>query len=276
MAIDESKSENNESLNPDVVRIELMGVEVDVLTEQELIGHITDALNQSIGGWVVTANLDILRRATRQADFRQLLLEADVVTADGMPLVWASCLQGTPLPARVTGSSLVWTLSEAAAIHRRSIFLIGGAPGAAQGARQALERRFGALRITGTCCPPLGFDQDEQQLNDIKTVVIKARPDIIYVALGSPKQERLIRYLRPALPSAWWLGVGASLSFLSGQVSRSPIWVQKVGLEWLYRLIQEPRRLAKRYLVTGLPFAIQVLFDSSRKRCWMFKMKQSS
>lgn len=239
--------------------IRLMGVRIHAVTQQEAIDHILDELDAGRGGWVITPNLDHLRRACRDATYRELLEEGDLVLADGMPLVWASRLQGTPLPHRVAGSTLVGLLADAAAARGRSLYLLGGAPGAAEAAAEALRGRNPQLRIVGTHCPAIGFERDEQQMKILQDQLRLAQPDIVYVALGSPKQERLIRQVRGDLPGAWWLGVGISLSFLGGQVRRAPRWAQKIGLEWLHRLSQEPGRLAKRYLVEGIPFAMRLL-----------------
>ncbi|HEX7008615.1 MAG TPA: WecB/TagA/CpsF family glycosyltransferase [Phycisphaeraceae bacterium] len=248
-------------------RVTLAGVAFDAVTEPQCVGWIMDQLAAGRGGWVITPNLDHLRRAQRDQEFRRWLLEeADLVVADGMPLVWASRLQGTPLPERVAGSSLVSTLAQAAAGAGRSLFLLGGSPGAAQAAAEVLRSRYPGLIIAGTACPPIGFENDPQQMDELRQMLKEAKPDIVYMALGSPKQERLIRLLRGEQPGAWWLGVGISLSFLCGQVRRAPRWMQRVGLEWLHRLVQEPRRLARRYLLDGIPFALYLLGGAALQR----------
>jgi N-acetylglucosaminyldiphosphoundecaprenol N-acetyl-beta-D-mannosaminyltransferase len=180
-----------------------------------------------------------------------------------MPLIWASRLQGTPLPARVAGSDLIWSLTERAAREGCSVFLLGGNPGAAEAAAAEFTRRFPALRVAGHYCPPVGFENDPVQAAAIDAMLAAARPDIVYVGLGAPKQERLITRLRPLLPAAWFLGIGISFSFVTGEVRRAPRWMQVAGLEWAHRLVQEPRRLAKRYLVHGLPFAAKLLAVSA-------------
>jgi N-acetylglucosaminyldiphosphoundecaprenol N-acetyl-beta-D-mannosaminyltransferase len=196
------------------------------------------------------------------------------VVADGMPLVWASRLQGTPLPARVAGSDLVWSLTAEAALRDRSVFLLGGAPGAGDAAQERLRTNYPGARFTGTWCPPMGFEYDAAEIEKVRRLIAQARPDIVYVALGFPKQERLIAYLRSEFTSTWFLGVGFSLSFIAQQTARAPDWMIRVGLEWLHRLGQEPRRLAKRYLVQGLPFAVRLFAHSLRvrvtrpKRAW--------
>lgn len=239
--------------------VSLMGVRFDALDEGQVIQRVIDALALGQGGWVITSNLDHLRRSRIDTDFHSMLSEANMVVADGMPLLWAARIQGTPLPDRVTGSSLVSTLARAASKAGRSLYLFGGDPGAAEGAARQLRSRWPELRIAGCCCPPVGFEHDLEQAGRITDALVTARPDIVYVALGSPKQERLIRKLRHRLPSAWWIGVGISLGFLSGQVHRAPRWMQRAGLEWAHRLVQDPPRLAGRYLVYGLPFAGRLL-----------------
>ena len=239
--------------------IELHGVTLHAVTEPQAIRHVLDELASGRGGVVVTPNLDHLRRCVRDLHFGALVAEADLVVADGMPLVWASRIQGTPLPERVAGSNLISTLSAGAAERGRSIFLLGGAEGTAEGAAKVLHERHPHLRIVGTYCPRLGFEKNPKLMAEMVQQLTAAQPDIVFVALGSPKQEQLIAKLRLSLPNAWWLGVGVSFSFLTGDVKRAPLWMQKYGIEWVHRLVQEPRRLFKRYLLVGVPFAARLL-----------------
>ena len=243
----------------------LNGVKLHAVTESQVIKHVLDELDQSHGGVVVTPNLDHLRRYCRDLSFGALIAEADLIVADGMPLVWASRLQRTPLPERVPGSTLITSLSVSAGARGRSVFLLGGDPGTAEGAARVLAQRYPAIKIAGTHFPPFGFEKSQKEMGTIIQKLSEARPDIVYVALGSPKQEKLIARLRPILPGAWWIGVGNSFSFLAGHVRRAPMWMQGVGLEWLHRLGQEPRRLFKRYLVVGVPFAATLLGKSALK-----------
>jgi N-acetylglucosaminyldiphosphoundecaprenol N-acetyl-beta-D-mannosaminyltransferase len=230
------------------------------------VDRITSALSQGQGGWVITPNLDILRKAHRSADSRALFATADLVLADGMPLVWASRLQGTPLPERVPGSDLVWSLPARAARLGASVFLLGGAPGTAERAAERLVERYPDLEIAGTLSPRLGFERDPAEVEAVLAAVRLADPRVVLVGLGFPKQEHLISRLRPICPRAWFLGVGISLAFLSEDVRRAPPWLQVVGLEWVHRLSQEPARLARRYLVDGLPFAVQLFAHAARNR----------
>ncbi len=246
--------------------IALMGLRLHRVTEAQAIAHILAELAAERGGWVVTPNLDHLRRFTQDVQVRQLYATANLSLADGMPLIWASRIRGTPLPGRVPGSGLIWSLSAAAAHAGRSLYFLGGEPGSAEAAAAVLRNRYPNVRITGTDCPPMGFEQSESAMQSLIDRVVSADPDIVYVALGSPKQEWLIGQIHHHLPRAWWLGVGISFSFVAGHVRRAPVWMQRTGLEWLHRLWQEPRRLARRYLVHGLPFAARLLAWSALNR----------
>ena len=239
--------------------VDLRGVRVHAVTEADCVRHIISELDAARGGMVVTPNLDHLHRCLHDLTFAALVSEAELVVADGMPLVWAARLQGTPLPERVAGSNLIASLSAAAAANGRKVFFLGGAPTTAEGAAKVLSERFPGLKVVGTACPTPGFEKDPARMAELIQTVCAARPDIVFVALGSPKQERLIVRLRPLLPQTWWLGVGISFSFLCGDVRRAPVWMQKTGLEWLHRLLQEPRRLFHRYIVVGVPFAASLL-----------------
>jgi N-acetylglucosaminyldiphosphoundecaprenol N-acetyl-beta-D-mannosaminyltransferase len=244
----------------------LMGVCLTSLSEQETVQHVLDDLDHGTGGWVCPVNLDVMRQVDASADVRDLVAGADLLVADGMPLVWASHVRGAPLPERVAGSALVHSLSAAAARHRRSVFLLGGNPGAAAAAAQLLAEQEPGLPIAGTLCPPMGFENDAAELSQIESALLETRPDIVFVGLGFPKQDRLVAHLRPLLPQTWFLSCGISFSFVSGEIVRAPTIVQRLGLEWLHRMFQEPRRLARRYLLDGLPFLARMLASALRER----------
>lgn len=247
-------------------RVDVMGLPVARVSETAAIRAVLQGLRARRGGWICPANLDVLRQVVAAPEIRSIVEQADLVVADGMPLVWASRLQRAPLPERVAGSSLIETLSGAAAPAGASIFLLGGDPGVAAAAGVRLAEANPGLRIAGTLCPPLGFERSAGELRRIRDALTRARPDVVFVALGFPKQERLILSLRPLLPDAWFVSCGISLSYVTGDVTRPPRWLQRLGGEWLYRLAQEPRRLGRRYLVDGLPFMGQLLASAVRHR----------
>jgi N-acetylglucosaminyldiphosphoundecaprenol N-acetyl-beta-D-mannosaminyltransferase len=243
--------------------VRVAGVDFDALSEQQVVARIIGDSDDGRGGWVVTPNIDICRRLRHDPAARELVSGASLVVADGMPLVWASRLRGDPLPERVAGASLIFTLSAAAAASGKSVYLLGGEPGVPRRAADALIRRYRSLLVAGTCAPPFGFDRRPGEIEAIAAKLAQAKPDIVFVGLGFPKQERLIAALAPGLPAAWFIGCGAAIPFAAGALPRAPHWMHPLGLEWIFRLISEPRRLVRRYLVDDLPFALRLLATSA-------------
>jgi N-acetylglucosaminyldiphosphoundecaprenol N-acetyl-beta-D-mannosaminyltransferase len=242
------------------------GLNFDPVSEEQVVSRIIQDLKDGHGGWVVPANIDVCRQASRDPAARELVSGASLVVADGMPLVWGARLRGDPLPERVTGSSLIFTLTAAATENGRSIYLLGGRPGVPEQAAVELTRQCPGLLVAGTDAPPLGFDRQPGELAAVRARLQEARPDIVYVGLGFPKQERVIVALAPGLPAAWFVGCGAAIPFAAGALPRAPRWMQRLGLEWLYRLISEPRRLFRRYVLVDLPFAVRLLIMSALAR----------
>ena len=244
----------------------MMGIRLAAVTESEAVAAIVEAAVAERGHWTITANLDHLRRYRCEPLVKELFADADMIVADGTPLVWASMVAGTPLPERVAGSTMIWALSEAASRRGASIFLLGGNPGVADRAAQILTERFDGLEIAGTLCPPLGFERDEEEIRQIERRIEETKPQIVLVALGFPKQDLLIRRLRRVAPHVSFMGVGIGLSFVAGDVARAPDWTHKLGMEWLYRLAHEPRRLVRRYVIQGMPFALRLMGSAALRR----------
>ncbi|SEG73555.1 N-acetylglucosaminyldiphosphoundecaprenol N-acetyl-beta-D-mannosaminyltransferase [Nonomuraea solani] len=236
------------------------------LSEADVADHVTRGWQDGTGGSIVTANVDIVRAATRDPRLAELVAGAELVVADGMPVVWAARIAGLRMPDRVTGASLVFTLTERAAREGRSVFLLGGEPGVAQMAGEVLAARYPGLRVAGSYAPPFGFDQDPGGMEKTVVTVRTAAPDLVLVGLGFPKQERVIAALRPGLPHAWYLGCGAGIPMAAGHFRRAPRALQHVGGEWLFRLALEPRRLVRRYLRDDLPFAFGLLAGAAWRR----------
>ncbi|PZG03146.1 glycosyltransferase [Nonomuraea aridisoli] len=235
------------------------GVAVDAVAEYDVVRWVEAALEAGRGGRIVTPNVDICRAVARDSTLRELVRSAEIVVADGMPLVWAARLLGRPVPERVTGADLLWSLSGLAARRGWPVHLLGGPPGAAAGAASTLSRRFPGLRVSGVSAPPYGFDATAEGRARVRREVVAARPRIVFVGLGFPRQDRLADELREDLPDAWFLGCGAAIAFAAGTLPRAPEWMRRAGLEWAFRLACEPRRLTRRYLVNDLPFAARLL-----------------
>ena len=247
-------------------RVLVAGLGFDRLTERQVINQVLGALSQGRGGWIATPNIDICQAAQRDLGLARLLRTASLVVPDGMPLLWAARLRGEQLPERVTGSSLIFTLSAAAARAGRSVYLLGGPPGVPERAADRLRQRYPDLIVAGCYAPPWGFERSGEGVQAVRRRLVAARPDIVFVGLGCPKQERLIAAVGPHLPTAWYLGCGAAIPLAAGTVRRAPRWMQQAGLEWLFRLLSEPRRLFHRYVVADLPFAVRLLAASATER----------
>lgn len=231
------------------------------LTLAEAAHRIRSGLDRGRGGIVVTPNVDILRQSSRNPEMLALINNSDLVLADGFPVILASKIQGTPLKERVAGSDLTSLLLSSASKECDRIMLLGGSPGVAARLAASLRARSPELAVLDYC-PPFGFERSESEVLHIGEVVKDFGPTLIFVALGFPKQERLISCLREYAPSAWWLGIGISLSFMTGDVPRAPRLLQKAGLEWIHRLLSEPRRLFRRYIIHDVPFCIRMLASS--------------
>jgi N-acetylglucosaminyldiphosphoundecaprenol N-acetyl-beta-D-mannosaminyltransferase len=242
----------------------LDGTPVDPVTAEQAVRCVVEAGGRGEGGLLVTANLDHLRQLAAGSWLGAVYADADLVVADGMPLVWASRLQGTPLPERVAGSELLWSLGAAAADAGVSVYLCGGRPGAGEATAARLGERFPGIRIAGVECPPLGFERERGAIDAMAGRIDASGAGIVLTALGSPKQELLNASLRHRLPHVWLVGVGAAFDMAGGVVPQAPVWMRRSGLEWAYRLAREPRRLFRRYVVHDAPFAVRLLAGSAR------------
>ncbi len=196
--------------------------------------------------YVITANLNYAMLTDRYPDLSPINHEAAFVVADGMPLLWAARWAGHPLPERVAGSDLIFQISERAAQKGYRVFLLGGAPGIAEEATANLVAKYPDLKVVGMESPPYR-DLTETEHAELLARIRAQNPDILLVAFGQPKGERWIHANYKTLGVPLAIQVGASLDFAAQRVKRAPHWMQKTGLEWLFRLMLEPRRLASRY-----------------------------
>lgn len=243
-------------------RVRVAGAAFDLLTHDELIDNVVAAIKRDDGGTIVTPNVDICHQISKDVPSRGFLTSASFVVPDGMPLLWAARLAGRPLVERITGSDLIYSLSRAAAANAWAIYLIGGVS-AARLAGDRLASLYPGLKVAGTYTPPARFDAMADDIEVLGKELAEAEPKIVFVGLGFPKQERLIARLIPHLPQAWFVGCGAAVPYAAGELRRAPAWMQRSGLEWVFRLVSEPRRLAGRYLRRDLPFAVALLVRSA-------------
>jgi N-acetylglucosaminyldiphosphoundecaprenol N-acetyl-beta-D-mannosaminyltransferase len=248
------------------LRVTVGGVPIDALTRSEAIQVIDDLVTRKKGGVVFTPNVDHVVEFEQNLELRDAYAAADLSLVDGMPVLWASFLLGERLPEKISGSDLALPLLAHAASRGWRVFLLGGGEGVAELAAQRLANELPSLRIAGTLGPRVDMREPPEGRERIVETVREARPDVVLVAFGAPKQELFIHEVREALAPAVLLGLGASLDFIAGTVPRAPRWMSSVGLEWLYRLGREPRRLWRRYLVRDPRFLAIVLGDLVERR----------
>ncbi|HZZ40545.1 MAG TPA: WecB/TagA/CpsF family glycosyltransferase [Acidobacteriaceae bacterium] len=215
---------------------------------------------------VAGPNAQLVTLARKDELFAEAMQQADLAVPDGMSVVIASRLLGTPIPERVTGGDLMERMCAESAHYGFRVFFLGGLPGAAEMAAFNLCRRYPGLNICGTYCPPRGFENDPAELFWIEKVLEEAQPDLLCVAFGAPKQEIWMQRHRQRLEVGVILPVGAAFDTQAGLQRRAPQWMQRNALEWLFRLIMEPRRLWRRYLIGNTQFVFLVLRQWAHQR----------
>ncbi len=227
---------------------------VDAVTLPEATDRVAASLAAGGGGAILTPNLDIVRQYCRRPQLRPVFEDAELVVVDGMPVVWALRIQGTPVPERITGTDVLWSLTAAAERQGASVMLCGGPPGAAARAADRLTKSHPALRVNALACHEFPEQPLAVQLDAVAEALVAAAPGIAYLGVPFTGQVELMTRLRQQLPGTWFVGVGSSFEFLNGDRRRAPMWLQRLGLEWTHRLVRQPR-LWRRYLLHGLPFA---------------------
>jgi N-acetylglucosaminyldiphosphoundecaprenol N-acetyl-beta-D-mannosaminyltransferase len=228
----------------------LFGIEIDALPMRGAIQRLRDwiEVDRTDCKYVVTPNVDHTVLLSENRDFLAAYRDADLILADGHPIVWASRLLGRPLPERVPGSELVPELFSAYTGNGRlRSFLLGAAEGVSARAASNIHRRWPNVEIVGVYSPPLGFEKCKLETEEILGRLALCRPDLLVVGLGAPKQEIWVHKNRRFIAAKVALCAGATIDFLAGEKTRAPIWMQKSGMEWLHRMLSEPKRLALRY-----------------------------
>jgi N-acetylglucosaminyldiphosphoundecaprenol N-acetyl-beta-D-mannosaminyltransferase len=245
--------------------VDLFGLRFHNLDLIEAVDYCEDLLRVGKKGLVIPTNVDVIVKLTGDRTFRETYERAILVVADGAPVVWASRLLGKPLKSRVCGSDLLPAICERAAQREWRVFFLGGMPGVASHAATLLTNRFPGLNVIGTYAPPFGFESSLAECQRIVTMVRTARPDILFVGLGAPKQEKWSAAHFEALGVPIIFCTGAAFDFVAGVIRRAPPWMQRIGLEWMFRLLQEPKRLWRRYLVDSLTFMPIFFLEWSHK-----------
>lgn len=235
--------------NQNADRICLLNTFIDNLTASEAADAINRLVQTEGFHYVISVNTDDIIKIHDNADLRKICNEADLVLTDGQMLVKISRWLKTPLKERVAMTDFVWNVLELARKKKYKVFLLGGRKDALAAAVQTIDRKCPGVTIAGTCSPPVGFENDGALLEEINWQIRQSNADILLVFLGCPKQNRFIYANKDKYQVPVSITMGGCVDFLAGSVKRAPQWMQRAGLEWFYRFLQEPGRLFKRYFI---------------------------
>lgn len=233
-------------------RIKFLNTYIDSLNFAEAKAAVDDLINREGYHYVVTPNSDIIVKMQDDAELKQACDEADLILTDGQMLVKISNYLGTPIKERVCMTDFVWDVFDLAIEKSYKVFLFGGKEEVLEKATQRIKEQLPNLNVVDTYSPPFGFEQDESLLSEANTRIKKSGADILIVFLGCPKQEKFIYRNRDIYQVPVSITMGGCVDFIAGNVKRAPLWMQKAGLEWFYRFMQEPRRLFRRYFIDDI------------------------
>lgn len=248
-------------------RIHLMNIMIDNLSIHESLEHIASIVNQNKKILVVTPNVDHIVKLENDSKFLKAYENAGLVLVDGTPLMWIAKWYGTPLKEKITGPRLTEKVFELASQKGFSVFILGAADGVAEIAAQKMYNKYKNCNIVGTYSPQYGFEKNEQETNKIIDIVNRSKPDFLITGMGSPKTEIFLNEHINDLDIHVAFSIGAAIDFLAGNIERCPEWINKVGLEWFYRFLKEPKRMFKRYFIDDLKiFKIALKYKKTEKK----------
>jgi N-acetylglucosaminyldiphosphoundecaprenol N-acetyl-beta-D-mannosaminyltransferase len=240
-----------------VQRVNVLGVGVSVLNLQTALATIADALGQKRKGYICVTGVHGVMEAQNNENFRAILNHAFLCTPDGMPMVWMGKIHGHSEMQRVYGPDLMLEVCAWSETNQCRHFFFGGADGVADQLAEKLKARFPKMQIVGTFTPPFR-PLNAAEEDELRERIRVAQPDILWVGLSTPKQEKFMAEFSPMLDATLTIGVGAAFDFHSGRIKQAPRWMQRSGLEWFYRLCTEPRRLARRYFRNNPLFLLKI------------------
>lgn len=250
-------------------KIRLFNIDIDPLTMHETVEKISHWIqsDEVCNHYVVTPNVDHIVNLHSNPAFKQAYAGASLIVADGRPVVLASKLLGKSLPEVVPGSDLVPAIFDYFQHQENQplrVFLLGAMPGVAEKARENIHQQWPNVNVVGLFSPNFGFEKSAEQSRQICDMVSATKADVVVFGVGAPKQELWSKQYAQHLNAKVILCVGATIDFLAGEKARAPVWVRKIGMEWLHRMMSEPKRLAKRYLVDAFIFPMLVLKEWKR------------
>ncbi len=232
-----------------MARMKFMNTEIDNLTMQETLQAINQLIQENKSAYVVTPNVDHIVQLETNRELQEVYKNAALILTDGKPLLWIANWYGTPIKEKISGSDLFPLLCNMAAAKGYKMFFLGAAEGVAKRAAENLTMKYKGLQVVGTYSPPFGFENNKNEMDKIKNMIKASTPDNPFVGLGCPKQEKFMYHHCKELGVPISFGLGASFDFEAGNIKRAPRWMANHGLEWLFRITQDPKRMAKRYLV---------------------------
>ena len=243
-------------------RFSVLGVGVEAVQIPEVVAQMEEWIKEKAACHSIAATgMHGIVEAQRDSSFEEILNATDLVVPDGMPLVWLGRRRGYNLPRRVYGPELMLAFCEQTQEKSYRHFFYGGEPGVAEQLAKSLNRRFPAMQVAGTYSPPFR-PMSKEENEEIVAMISHAAPDVLWVGLGTSKQERWMHEHKNRLNVPVLVGVGAAFDLLSGRKKQAPRWMREHGLEWLFRLCREPRRLWRRYLIYGAQFVLYVALES--------------
>ena len=231
-------------------RIEMMGCLIDNLSMEETLQRIEAFIRSGLPHQHAAVNADKLRKASKDPELRRVINECALINVDGVPVVWASRLLGKPLKERVAGIDLFEFLVERAAERGWRVFFLGAQEEIVQAVKALYEKRFPRLQVAGY---RNGYWRSEEEASVVR-LIADSRPDLLFVAISSPKKEQFLGRYQAEMRVPFAMGVGGSFDIAVGKVKRAPMWMRQCGLEWFFRFLQEPRRMFKRYFIDGTYF----------------------
>lgn len=233
-------------------RIRFLNTYIDNITMDEAIKSSELLIKKNVQSYIVTPNLDHIVTLETDDELKNIYQDASLILTDGQPMLWISKLIGTPIIEKISGSDFFPRICKLAACNGYSIFILGAAEGIAEKAAKKLCEKYNGLIVVGTYSPEYGFEKEKNKVEKILNIIRNAKPDILAVALGAPKGEKFIYRYKNDLDVPLAMQIGATIDFEAGNVKRAPSWMSKYGMEWIYRTLQDPTRLAKRYLNDAL------------------------
>lgn len=246
-------------------RVNILGVEVDKVTTQDVILRVREFIASGNFHQIITANVDFIMLAKEDREFRDVMNGASLCVADGMPLVWAARLFGSPLPERVNGTNLMYALCRDGQTRRYRFFLLGAEPDVCARAAEILTRDYPGVCVAGYYSPPFGPFSHVENLGIIRRIQ-ESRADVLLVGMSTPRGQKWIAANQPACGVLVALCIGGALDFVVGKHKRAPVWMQNHGLEWFFRLCVDFRRLWRRYLIRDMQFIPAVLAEVRKAR----------